>query len=213
MRHQLAALENELVLITGWFKEHRKRKDIAHLLLSNVQVIKYEGEGIAYNDAKPICTLDHLWCSEPGADNLKGRELFTKVFYVGRVKPYTRSNGSVDYGVVVEPFEDVDDYIFKQLDPKLTKIRSKVRDPLERARYEMECFTSILQILEDNSRHHVGRHYSTKYWREYLTKLYAKAADRFTIQLHRYQKQKRKEHTKKPKRVSSHSDQPARGFG
>ena len=89
MRHQLATLENELVLITGWFKmDTEHRKDIAHLLLSNVQVIKYEGEGIAYNDAKPICTLDHLWCSEPGADNLKGRELFTKVFYVGRVKPY-----------------------------------------------------------------------------------------------------------------------------
>ena len=38
---------------------------------------------------------------EPGAENLKGRELFTKVYYVGRVKPYTRSNGSIDYGVVV----------------------------------------------------------------------------------------------------------------
>ena len=147
MRHQLAALENELVCITGWFKEHRKRKNIAHLLLSNVQVIKYEGEGIAYNDAKPVCTVDHLWCREEGAENVKGRELFTKVYYVGRVKPYTRSNGSVDYAVVVEPFEDIDDYIFNQLDPKLTKIRSKVRDPLQRARLEMQCLASILQIL------------------------------------------------------------------
>jgi len=213
MRHQLAALENELVLIHGWFKEHRKRKDIAHLLLSNVQVIKYEGESIAYNDAKPVCTLDHLWCREPGAENLKGRELFTKVFYVGRVKPYTRSNGSIDYGVVVEEFEDVDNYILNQLDPKLTKIRTKARNPLTRARLEMQCLSSILEILEDNSRHHVGRHYSTKYWREFLAKLYAEAANRFTIQLHRCEKQNRKDRRQKPKRVSSHSDQPARGFG
>ena len=57
----------------------------------------------------------------------------------------------------------------------------------------MQCFSSILEILENNSRHHIGRHYSTKHWREYLAKLYAKAADRFTIQLHRYKKQKLKE--------------------
>ena len=173
MRHQLATLKNELVIVVGWFKEHRKRKDIAHLLLSNVHIIKYEGEDIAYNDAKPICTLDHLWCREPGAENTKGRELFTQVFYIGRVKPYTRANGSIDYGVIVEPFEDVDDYIFNQVEPSLTKIRSKVKDPLERARLEMQCLASILQILEDKSRHHVGRHYSTKHWREFLAKLYA----------------------------------------
>ena len=213
MRHQLAALENELVLVRGWFKEHRKRKDICHLLLSNVQVIKYEGEGIAYNDAKSVCTLDHLWCREPEAENVKGRELFTKVFYIGRVKPYTRLNGSIDYGVVCEKFEDVDDYIFNQLDPKLTKIRTKARNPLIKAKLEMECLSSILEILEDKSRHHVGRHYSTKYWREFLTKLYTEAAHRFTIQLHRYEKQKRKDCKQKLKRVSSHSDQPARGFG
>ena len=78
MRHQLAALENELVLVVGWFKEHRKRQDIAHLLLSNVQIIKYEGEDIAYNDAKPTCTLDHLWCQEPGAENTKRSRAFYK---------------------------------------------------------------------------------------------------------------------------------------
>ena len=212
MRHQLAALENELVLVQGWFKEHRKRKDIAHLLLTNVHIIKYEGENIAYAKAKTLFTLDHLWCREPKPDNLKGRELFTKVFYVGRVKPYTRADNSIDYAVAIEPFEDIDNYVFKQLDPKLEGIRNSCKDRLWKTRAEMHCLISLLQIMEDKSKHHIGGHMSTTDWRKFISNLYAKAADRFARQLKSQEQQNRKDRRKKPKRVSPHRDQPARGF-
>ncbi len=123
MRHELTPLENKLVLIQGWFKEYRKQNDSAHLLLSNTHVHEMN-PNTAYMKSPPLFILDHLWVTESGAENTKGRELFTKQFFVGRVKPYIRTNKSKDYGVVGEHFQDLDKILY-QVSWKLKQIEQK----------------------------------------------------------------------------------------
>ena len=194
MRHQLMPLENKLVLIRGWFKEHRKQNDSAHLLLSNARV-HVLNPNTAYMKSNSLFTLDHLWVTESGAENTKGRELFTKVFFVGRVKPYIRTNKSKDYGVVAEPFQDLDKILY-QVSWKVKQIREKPTRQSIKHKAEMQLYSNLLDSITNTNTHFVGINTSTNEWIETYKDLLNKATMRYNKAYKTECKQNKKQKTR-----------------
>ena len=208
MRHQLAALDDQLVLITGHWKEHRKRGDKGHLLLSGVKVYLFKDNDTAYGKETPVCKVDHLWCTEDGTDNVKGRELYTEVFFVGRVKPYYRSNGSKDYGVVGEPFQDLESLFWRVID-KAGYIKCRIKQPAPREYAYMQLYLSAIDVCKITDQHLVGKDKSPKEWLTCYTNLLERARGRYAKACKAERKDKER---RERKRVSPHSGQAARGF-
>lgn len=191
MRHQLTAFENKLVLVNGWFKEHRKQNDSAHLLLSNAHVYEVN-PNTAYMKSSPLFTLDHLWFTEPAAENVRGRELFTKQFFVGRVKPYTRSNKSKDYGVVAEHFQDLDKILY-QVSWKCQQIRRRPGLKSLKCRAEMQLYSDLLDAITNSNTHFVGINTSTNEWIKQYKDLLDKATVRYNKACKSESKQNKKQ--------------------
>ena len=194
MRHELTPLENKLVLIQGWFKEHRKQNDSAHLLLSNTHVYELN-PNTAYMKSPPLFILDHLWVTEPGAENTKGRELFTKQFFVGRVKPYIRTNKSKDYGVIGEHFQDLDKILY-QVSWKLKQIEQKSLKQSIKHKTEMQLYSNVLDTITNTNSHFVGINTSTNEWIEMYKNLLNKATVRYNKAYKTECKQNKKQKTR-----------------
>ena len=210
MRHQLAALNGQQVLVGGRWTEHRKRGDYAHLLLNKVDVYKLGDNDTAYTNETPVCHIDHLWCTEPGAENTPGRELYTRMYFVGVVKPYQRANGTKDYGIIAEPWEDLDYYLLNQVSERQLQILNQFASVKAKASAHISLYQSAIAFIENSKRHLIGIKTSPNEWLAF----YKKLLDKSLIKYHRVIKKEKKEAKRiMRKRVSSHSDQPARGFG
>jgi len=214
MRHHLAAINDQLVLASGTFKEYRRREDCAHLLLINVHVYQFKDNDTAYQKETPLFTLDHLWATEPRDSITKGRELYKKLVFVGRVKPYVRSNGSKDYGIEADgQWEDLDGSLYPQVLNKIKYIKSKRIPPAAKAASQIGLFMNCIDLIKESNRHLVGYCKSPNEWIEFYTEFLEDSKARYFKHIKLEEKAERKERRKAArKRVSPHRDQAARGF-
>lgn len=146
MRNQLAPLEGQLVIAAGRLAEVRRQQGRVNHMLRNVSAWRWDGRSAVNLDAKPDCTVDHLWCPIPGSEK-EPVGMLEKVIITGQVSYYTRADGSVDLAINTRGSLDLDAALATiRRDEKRHRNAARTAQALDELIREIQLYPEVLSF-------------------------------------------------------------------